>query len=74
MAAATSFVDAEDSSTLGGPTPVIDRIAQNFITNDELPYVTSASLPGIGGRLKAKLHHFVVTEIPLFQCNNKIDK
>ena len=59
---------------LGESTAVVDKITQNFLTNDALPYATSPSLLGIGGRLKAKPHYFVVTEIPLFECDNKICK
>ena len=65
----------KDHPNLSKESPqTIDGVTRNFLTNDELPFVTSSSLPGIGGRLKAKEHHFVVTEIPLFECDNKIDR
>ena len=74
MANISTEARKDQDSILGEPTQEIDGVARNFLTNDELPYVTSSSLPGIGGRLKAKEHHFVVTEIPLFECDNKIDR
>ena len=42
-----------------------------YVIPDNLPYVTSEDLPGIGGRLKAEPSHFQVTETPLFEPNVK---
>ncbi len=45
---------------------VNETSGETRVEQHQLPYI-SASLPGIGGRLRARPEHFIVEEIPLYE-------